>query len=627
MRSIPSFWLLADCLLLIHAVGVLPLTPDIRADTNRDGFVDLVGDSDVHSKATWSITRGAIFLPNVGDKHLRYSHEDLAGNPLSDNEFASCHDASGDLLIAPENIALLRTVPLPDIPDGASAHIYATPRTAYDRVRIFLPKDLENPNRMESWRLIDRQFNFNHTQLAAGLVLGIDGREFVKDSEKWDGHVTINFDVYETPGSETYVRDSVALNVAPVLTHHHLQRVNQIVTIDADETDPAQQYFVDQLESARRAAGLEAPVLLLNYSADIWAQDILEPAYASMPGPDGPVSIRIMLRSAQSTRVGGREITEQLRGPGVGFWQPGDAAGIGVTASGFGSHTINSYGNLETIPPYRSKSGVLYKAGRTIQGKHYQEYPAQSVRDLIFGQGVQDTLYLETGWLIVGHVDEFVQFLPFDNELGFTIAIASPQRALDILTNVQNKGHGDTPAVSFNPQPQMERFNISTPPEFLDLTVTDLLRNTSFISVNNYAQKWINHNLELLLSDIPLSRADIIEIPTLYYDQSQNTGGDYILRDGTNNASPPVLEGEYKVLAFLPGAINGIVSGKHYIAPDPFGPVVDGVDVIKRGVEEAYGRAGMCVLFIDNFFSHHNQAGQVHCASNTLRGVDGVGWE
>ncbi|KAL2811741.1 hypothetical protein BJX63DRAFT_267097 [Aspergillus granulosus] len=621
----PASLILAAWFLISHAVQASSLRPDIRADTNRDGVVDLDGNSDVYAKGRWSESRGAIFLPNVGDKYRRCPNEDLAGNPLSNDELAYCNDASGHLLLAPEYVGPLRTVPLPaNISDGVTAHIYATPRAAYERVRIFLLDDIENPNATESWRLIDRQFNFNATQLRSGLILGIDGREFVKDKEIWDGHVTVNFDVYDMPGSSSYVSDSVALKVAPVLTHHHLQRVEQLVTTGANGTNPIQQYFVEQLDAAREAAGIDAPLLLFNQSSDVWAQDILEPAYVSMPGPNGPISLRIMLRSAQSTRTGGRQIMEQLRGPGVGSFQPGSASGIGFAASGFGYHTINSYGNLETIPPYRSKSGVLYKAGRVIQGKHYEEYPAQAVRDLIFGQGVQNTLFLETGWLRVGHVDEFVQFLPYDNDLGFTVGIASPRAALEILYTTQSDGHGEVLAISFDAEAQLQRFDREMPP-FLNMTINEVLANETFIDVNHYAQKWIDHNLDILLGDIPLAREDVIEVPGLYYDTS--TGGTYVRPDGLDYYWPPVLEGEYQLGAFIPGPINGVVVGHHYISPNPFGPVVDGVDIIASAVKEVYARARMNVTFVDDYFSHHMSNGEVHCGSNTLRQTDLVWWQ
>jgi protein-arginine deiminase len=87
--------------LAFQAAWAATWTPDIRADTNRDGVVDVTGLSDSGNKAAWSAERGAIFLPNIGDKHHRCANTDNTGNPLSNDELAACHDASGHLLLAP----------------------------------------------------------------------------------------------------------------------------------------------------------------------------------------------------------------------------------------------------------------------------------------------------------------------------------------------------------------------------------------------------------------------------------------------------------------------------------------------------------------------------------------------
>lgn len=331
-----------------------------------------------------------------------------------------------------------------------------------------------------------------------------------------------------------------------------------------------------------------------------------------------------MLRSAQSTRTGGRQVFEQMRGPDFGAFQPSGYSGTGFPGSVFGYHTINSYGNLETIPPHRSKRGMLYKAGRVIQGKHYDSFPAQAVRDLIFSNGVQSTLFLETGWLRVGHVDEFVQFVPYENDLGFTIAIATPDLAINLFQEAQAAGYGEAMAISFDAQRQMDRFKVDMP-LYLNLTINDVLSNATFMKVNAYAQKWINHNLDILLSEIPLDRDDVIHVPGVFRDRSG--GGVYVNPDGLDFYWPPVLKGEYQLGAFLPGAINGIVIGDQYLSPNPFGPVINDEDILAKAVEAAYSRAGMNVTFIDDYFSHHMRGGEIHCGSNTLRQTDMVWWE
>jgi protein-arginine deiminase len=117
----------------------------------------------------------------------------------------------------------------------------------------------------------------------------------------WNGTLFLEFRV--TDGNMT-TYDAVAMKQAPVLFHHHLQRVERVLSAEGNETSsPVQNKFVRGLEEAL-ANVAEAPALhLLNGTDEIWAQDFMEPGFASMPGPEGPISLRVLVRSAQSTRV------------------------------------------------------------------------------------------------------------------------------------------------------------------------------------------------------------------------------------------------------------------------------------------------------------------------------------
>lgn len=585
------------------------LKPDIRADTNRDGVVDVQGSSDSANKATWTAERGAVFLPNIGDKTRRCANTDNNKNPLSNDELAACSDASGHLLLAPEYVAPLRTLPI-NLSSDATANIYATPRAAYERVRLFVLDDDSKPNATESWRLVDQEFIFNSSQLANGITLGIDGRAPVKDAGVWNGSVSVVFKVTDRNQTAT---DNVALQISPVLTHNHLQRVEIVVSTSGNDSEPVQANFIRQIDEARVKAGVTKPLLLFNQSDDIWAQDFLEPAYASMPGPKGPIAIRVMLRSAQSTRTGGRQIFEQLRGPGVGGFQPP----VG-TGDGFGHREINSFGNLETIPPYTSKSGVKYPAGRIIMGKHFDRLPAKNMLDFLQGQRLQTPLILETGWLVIGHVDEFVQVLPYDNELGFTISISDTTSAISLLKNASAAGHGALPTVTFTGDGAEAGSNT---------TIDQTLADANFTAVNEYVQKHIDANLKTLLDEIPLDPKDVIYVPSLFRSSDFGGGGfSFGFGDGLPSHGEDLRPGEYQVGSLHPGSINGIVIGKTYVCPKPFGPVIDGVDVLAQAVEAAYARAGMSVTYVDDYLSHHVGGGEVHCGSNTLRQTDLAWW-
>lgn len=255
------------------------------------------------------------------------------------------------------------------------------------------------------------------------------------------------------------------------------------------------------------------------------------------------------------------------------------------TGDGFGHREINSFGNLETIPPYTSKSGVKYPAGRIIVGKHFDRLPAKNMLDFLEGQRLQKPLILESGWLIIGHVDEFVQFLPFDSELGFTISISDTKSAIDLLKKASSAGHGGLPTVTFTGAGAAAGSNT---------TIDQTLADTKFTIVNEYVQKHIDANLKTLLDEIPLDPKDVIYVPSLF--QSSDLGGgnfSFGFGDGLPSHVEDLRPGEYQVASLHLGSINGIVIGKTYVCPKPFGPVIDGVDILAQAVEAAYARAGM----------------------------------
>ncbi|CAI0642957.1 unnamed protein product [Colletotrichum noveboracense] len=461
------------------AVRGQQLKPMILADTNRDGIVD---DSDVTDRAFWTSSRGAIFLPNVGDSLNRCPNQDLHGNPLSNHELASCHDASGHLLIEPSLVAPLKTIPL-EVSNDTIAHIYATPDAASERVRLFYMNDSSaNPAETASWSFVDPEFTFNASHVQAGITLGIDGREFVKNSTKWDGKVRVHFDVH-TNG--TIISDAVELKVAPVLIHHHLQRVSAFVSTAANESDPVQLGFIGQLDEVRKAAGIQEPLYLFNQSDDIWAQDFVEPARSALLGD-----------RSLSSFAGKALAVSNLR------------ADVAATATEKLTHTATS---KQSHPPYTSKSEVKYPAGRIIHGKHYDKMPAEAFLE---GQELQSPLFLESGWLLIGHVDEFVQFLPSNETgLGFTIGIADTTSALDLLRNTSAAGHGGVRAISFNGSVEGSS---SITKEELTMTIDGLLANEAFHEVNAYAQRHIDANLGILLAEIPILRDHVIRIPSLF---------------------------------------------------------------------------------------------------------------
>ncbi|CAG8910155.1 unnamed protein product [Penicillium egyptiacum] len=583
--------------LLLSSSLVCAFSPEIRADTNRDGVVDLGGNTDAVGKDFWTEDRGAIFLPNIGDAEGRCYFTDRSGQDLSDIELASCNDASGDTLITPEYVAPLHTIPIQDIGSNATAHV-AADLSSY--VRIFWRRGSE-------WIYIDPEFIFNATAIRAGLELGIDSRALVADPDVWNGTVKISFTVADANTTKT---DHVALKLAPVLLHHHLQPPQRLISVLGNDSTAAQHRFIRELDAAKQMAGLNTPLTLLGSSEDVWAQDLMEPAFASMPGPNGPISIRVILRAAQNSRPAGRQVFTHLRGRGIGGFQP-------VGSGGLGRREVNSGGNVETIPPYTSKkTGKRYPLGRILTGQHFEEKNSEAMMKFFQSQQLQDPLVIEAGWLAVGHVDEFISFLPADNQLGFTLAVSDPVAGLNVLRKANESGHGGVDAYSVNLRdwapPQGAEPN-------LNWTISQVISDETVLHATTRAQKNIDSAVHVLLEETGLTKEDLIRIPHLFTDGEFSGPGHTESHDGLPPHMTPPKEGEFNVASFYPAAINGVVLDDHFICARAFGPVIDGKDIFQEAVEDAFRKSNMTVHFIDDFWSHHINGGDVHCGSNTLR--------
>ncbi|KAK7976582.1 hypothetical protein PG989_015045 [Apiospora arundinis] len=226
---------------------------DIRADTNRDGTVDLEGDSDVKGKQQWTASSGAVFLPNIGDTDRRCSKKALSGPALSNEALDDCNDASDNIQRAPQFLAPLKTVPLRGLAANAVGTVSVSDQTARDNVRIFRSDT-------GKWTFTDNDFQFSKEALEAGLELGIDARD-TRRPDGWDGKVTVTFTVRGDNANST---DQVALRVAPVLTHHHLQPVEQVLAVAGNATDaPFINQFTQDLSAAVKGAGINQDVSLI----------------------------------------------------------------------------------------------------------------------------------------------------------------------------------------------------------------------------------------------------------------------------------------------------------------------------------------------------------------------------
>ncbi|PHH59258.1 hypothetical protein CDD81_3515 [Ophiocordyceps australis] len=636
------------------------LSVTILADTNRDGVVDTTGGRDFEDKQKWSLTRGALFLPNIADTDRRCSWQINSTTP---NEMLPlCHDGSDNVLRNEKLLAPVRTVPKPSLPDSAKGSLVIEDPQAAAKVRVF------HKTMQGQWAYVHGNYSFSAQDLRSGLTLGVDGRD-VRRPGGWDGRAMLRLRVQDSSSGQE-ATDAVMMRVAPVLTHHHGQLVQQVITSDG-VIDPMpglpkppvlldQKKFVEDLEIVNDQIDFDDPLRPL-HSFDVWTQDFVEPAYATIPGPspDGPggdpgvIGLRIMVRSVQDHREAGKLAFSDLRSAKVGA----------VQHAGRGS-TQDSMGNLETVPPHSFK-GRTWPAGRTVMGVRNGQAPL--LIPFLQAQEEQEPIEIDTSWLYVGHVDEHMQFLPVDrgsNARGWVLMVADPMAGLQVLREAQEAGNGHVRAMSRKDMATDDAsFCVPTS------TIDQVLAFDNLTQVQEYCHGAIKHNVDIIKRETGLGDADVFSVPSLFYwdelpfiapgsscssikpgaqgnsstsDQTQAVASLEQVRQKHLSVHDAGVPPEQRLQrrgasgaramefgALYPSAINSIVSRAHkeVIAPQPWGPVVQGRDVMLDAINAAYAKVGYSVRYIDDWSSHHMNLGEVHCGTNTLRDMEAPWWQ
>ena len=157
----------------------------------------------------------------------------------------------------------------------------------------------------------------------------------------------------------------------------------------------------------------------------------------SMPGPNGTQHVmRVNYRSANvfnpkqkatPLRPAGR-VVFALRGKdvaGVQSIRPREQQGAKLD-------TLNSFGNFETVPPYK-KDGVFYPFGRVLRGSTGFVARDKAFTKMVDAQGQQPQIDIDTSWLSVGHVDETLSFVKAPTPRGWAMLANDARLAMKML--------------------------------------------------------------------------------------------------------------------------------------------------------------------------------------------------
>ena len=323
---------------------------------------------------------------------------------------------------------------------------------------------------------------------------------------------------------------------------------------------------------------------------DQWTQDFFETGYMSMPGAGGAQKvIRVYFRSANYTtngfRAAGKVVYTYFHGP--------DRAGLTVYDPNHpnGADTLNSFGNTETIPPF---SG--YPLGRIMRGSTSSFYPDQVFEAMLTAQGMQQQVFLDTSWLAVAHVDETISFAKVNSPRGWIMVVNDAAMAKTMLQNAANQGYGNTP---------MFVGKTYSGGASAQVTINQVLADTNVMAASNTAVTKVNGQVAVLKAATGITDAEIVKIPFLHEDTAQG----------------------YSV-AYQPGTVNYAYVGPTTIAaPKTHGPVINGVDIFAKQMQDAFAPYGITVKWVENWDLYHRLMGEVHCGSNADRAVTTKWWE
>jgi protein-arginine deiminase len=239
-----------------------------------------------------------------------------------------------------------------------------------------------------------------------------------------------------------------------------------------------------------------------------------------------------------------------------------DAGAVKVYDVDHSGDSYDSYGNHDLIPPYVN-GDQSYPYGRIVYGSGV----LPETKAFYEAQQVQaPALTLDTSWLIVGHIDEVFSYVPAATERGWKLMVGSPRLAREMLQNWQAQGRGSE--LMFSGRRWSDGSNAA-------VTIDDALADQDLMAWSQQGQAEIDTILGIMQAEVGLSDDEII--------------------------------------------------GNTIVVPDPFGPMIDGVDGFKQDLLDrlatpalgvGYEGQGLAVFFADDWDWYHALLGEVHCGTN-----------
>jgi len=530
---------------------------DLDVDSDRDGVIEVAGLDDDLGEELWPAEKGAVFL---------YNNDDDDGNGAVDATDLDVDGAADALDLAP--------VLLAPIGRAGSAWVGSleVDAEAASWVRIFRESG-------GSWTLFDPLSTpLVASDLRAGVRCGIEAPDYAQTASgepgKWGGEVLLTVEVWNGIGVRVG-RDSVRLRVAPFLLHSNLDPAEIVYVTKKSYT----QSFIAELGPPVAAGGaLLDPIdgMVQEPSYGIWDQDAMEFGYSAIPAPGGARYLPAVLRAPRGRALDAWTLDYRL-GPDFGYVYKGWYRP--------GVDWIDWFGNLDCTPPLPG-----WPLGRVYCGTQGSRTLHPEVLSFLDAQRVQGpVLEIDTEWLLIGHVDEEICFVPASHGSPYRMLIPNTVDALAILQDLKNQGKGGLTVFAGTSD---------------QTTVNGLLGWSQFVNYNQNLQSTIDAVRQQMKTGCGIAESDIVDVPSLFWKYGGSGAG----------------------IAYMPNMVNSLICGDRVIAADPFGPVDGGTDKFKEPFEQAMNAIGLAVDFVDDWYPYHEWLGEVHCGTNAVRTPNPSAW-
>lgn len=564
------------------------VTVALISDANRSGALELEDPADRASG--WDASLGAILLANLDD-------DDMDG--AADAADAKINGAK-DL----DDLSPVALAPWPEAPDGAKVTL-SVDAPAAGAVQVFQLTPGTDATQPSSYTALVLPHDFVATELRLGVTLRVEGKQVVSSTAAgaFDGKITLRATLDPATqrsvgkAAQPPIEAAVTLRIAPVLFQYNTAPTKRVFYTDMGSYTRS---LADGIAPAAKADGIPVEGIALTQlglEAEVWMQDFIDFAVMTRPLPNGQVQqIRVAIRSAQPDRDAGQLAELHFRGPDYVSLEFHDPEG----PAGDASYSMNSFGNWDMVPPY-DKGDEHYPFGRNLWGAtgEAETSPDPVYADFVRAQRVQPEINVDTSWLMVGHVDEFLSFVKTSTPRGFTLLVADPRTGRSMLAQLASGGEGGDPLFTGKTEYDWSSNRTISSTR----AVTQVLADADLMAQSQLSATRIDEAVAHIKEVVGLKDNEVITMPALF--------------ERVYGAS----------LAYIPGTVNLLHLDGKVVMADPFGPQVDGVDVFKADLQTRLTALGLTSFYADDWYAYHIQAGEVHCGSNVERDLPLRWWE